>query len=38
MSLIVPDEEHEGQTAYVVVLGVGGELLAQREVTVGVNT
>lgn len=37
LSLVVPDEEHEGEKAYVVLVTAGGTVLAQREVTVGRN-
>lgn len=36
-SLIIENEDLEGQVAYVVVLDVDGALLAQRAVTIGVN-
>ena len=37
VSLIVPDEEHEGERAHVVLVAEGGQILAQREVVVGKN-
>lgn len=37
VSLQVPDEELEGQKAYLVLVGSDGRLLAQREVVVGRN-
>jgi hypothetical protein len=37
VSLQVPDEDLEGEKAYVVLVGTGGRLLAQREVVVGRN-
>jgi hypothetical protein len=37
VSLQVSDEELEGQKAYLVLVGSGGRLLAQREVVVGRN-
>ena len=37
VSLLVPDEEHEGQKAFLVVVDRDGQLLVQREVTVGRN-
>jgi hypothetical protein len=37
VSLIVPDEEHEGETAHLVFVAPDGSLLAQREVVVGRN-
>jgi hypothetical protein len=37
VSLMVPDEEHEGERAYIVLVADDGQLLAQREVTVGKN-
>jgi hypothetical protein len=36
-SLVVPDEEHEGERAHLVLVGDDGQLLAQREVIVGKN-
>jgi hypothetical protein len=36
-SLIVPDDDHEGERAYLVLVGVDGQILAQREVAVGRN-
>jgi hypothetical protein len=35
--LLVPDEEHEGERAYVVLVTAEGNVVAQREVTVGRN-
>jgi hypothetical protein len=37
VSLQVPDEDLEGEKAYIVLIGSGGRLLAQREVVVGRN-
>lgn len=37
VSLIVPDEDHEGEKAHVVLVGPDGQLLAQKEVVVGMN-
>jgi hypothetical protein len=37
VSLVVPDEEHEGERVYLVLVTPDGELLAQREVIVGRN-
>lgn len=37
VSLVVPDEELEGEKAYVVLVDDDGQLLAQREVVVGRN-
>ena len=37
VSLVVPDEEHEGERAHLVLVGPDGEILAQREVVVGRN-
>ncbi len=37
VSLMVPDEEHEGERAYLVLVGSDGQILAQREVIVGQN-
>jgi hypothetical protein len=37
VSLVVPDEEHEGERAHLVLVGPGGQILAQREVVVGRN-
>jgi hypothetical protein len=37
LSLLVPDEEHEGERAYVVLVTAEGTVVAQREVTVGRN-
>jgi hypothetical protein len=37
VSLVVPDEAHEGERAYLVLVTPGGEVLAQREVVVGKN-
>jgi hypothetical protein len=37
VSLLVSDEEHEGERAYLVLVGAGGQVLAQREVVVGRN-
>lgn len=37
LSLVVPDEEHEGERAHLVLVDVDGRILAQREVAVGRN-
>lgn len=37
VSLVVPNEEHEGEPAYLVLVSGDGEILAQREVIVGKN-
>lgn len=37
LSLLVPDEDLEGQAAYVVIVDDSGSILAQREVVVGRN-
>lgn len=37
LSLFVPDEEHEGERAHLVVVAEDGRILAQREVVVGRN-
>ncbi|MGH9130652.1 MAG: BREX-1 system phosphatase PglZ type B [Acidimicrobiales bacterium] len=37
VSLIVPDEAHQGEGAFLVLVGAGGQVLAQREVRVGSN-
>ncbi|HXB64481.1 MAG TPA: BREX-1 system phosphatase PglZ type B [Solirubrobacteraceae bacterium] len=37
VSLIVPDDEHEGERAHLVVVAERGQILAQREVVVGRN-
>jgi hypothetical protein len=37
VSLVVPDEQHEGEKAHVVLLAPDGQILAQREVVVGRN-
>ncbi len=37
LSLLIPDEEHEGERAFVVLVSTTGTVLAQREVTVGRN-
>jgi hypothetical protein len=37
VSLFVPDEEHEGERAHVVLVTESGQILAQREVVVGQN-
>jgi hypothetical protein len=37
VSLVVPDEEHEGEAAHLVLVGDDGQILAQREVIVGKN-
>jgi hypothetical protein len=37
VSLLVPDEEHQGQRAHLVLISPDGQILAQRTVTVGKN-
>lgn len=37
LSLVVPDEEHEGDRAHLVLVAEDGRILAQREVVVGRN-
>lgn len=37
LSLLVPDEEHEGERAHLVLVAEDGRILAQREVVVGRN-
>lgn len=37
LSLVVPDEEHEGERAHLVLVAGDGRILAQREVVVGRN-
>ena len=37
VSLLVPEEEHEGQRAHLVFVSPDGQILAQREVIVGKN-
>ena len=37
ISLVVPDEDFEGEKAYLVLMAPDGHLLAQREVVVGRN-
>jgi hypothetical protein len=37
VSLVVPDEELEGERAYLVLIAPSGQILAQREVVVGRN-
>jgi hypothetical protein len=37
LSLLVPDEEHEGQRAHLVFVSPDGQILGQREVIVGKN-
>jgi hypothetical protein len=37
VSLLVPDEEHEGERAHLVFVAADGQILAQREVVVGRN-
>jgi hypothetical protein len=37
VSLVVPDEELEGERAFLVLVGPDGEIVAQREVVVGRN-
>lgn len=37
VSLVVPDEEHEGEKVHLVLVSGDGTILAQRELTVGRN-
>lgn len=37
VSLLVPDEDHEGERAHLVLIAAEGQILAQREVIVGRN-
>ncbi len=37
VSLLVPDEDHEGERAHLVLVADNGRILAQREVVVGRN-
>ena len=37
VSLVVPDEEHQGERAHLVLVAADGQILAQREVVVGKN-
>jgi hypothetical protein len=37
VSLVVPDEEHEGERTHLVLVAPSGQILAQREVVVGRN-
>ncbi|MDT7761679.1 MAG: hypothetical protein QOC63_1099 [Mycobacterium sp.] len=37
ISLVVPDEDHEGEHAHLVLVAADGQILAQREVVVGKN-
>lgn len=37
VSLVVPDEDHEGECAYLVLVAPDAQILAQREVVVGRN-
>lgn len=37
VSLLVSDEEHEGERAHLVLVGQDGQIMAQREVVVGRN-
>jgi hypothetical protein len=37
VSLVVPDEDHEGERAHLVLVAQDGQILAQREVVVGRN-
>ena len=37
VSLVVPDEEHEGERAHLVIVAPDGQILAQRDVVVGKN-
>lgn len=37
VSLVVPDEDHEGERAHLVLIAPDGQILAQREVVVGRN-
>ena len=34
---MVPDEEHQGERAHLVLVAADGQILAQREVVVGKN-
>jgi len=38
VSLVVVDEEHEGERVHLVLVAPDGRILAQREVVVGLNT
>ena len=37
VSLVVPDDDHEGERAHLVIVAPDGQILAQREVVVGSN-
>ena len=37
VSLLVPDDDHEGERAHLVLVAHDGQILAQREVVVGRN-
>lgn len=37
LSLVVPDEDHDGERAHLVLIAEDGRILAQREVVVGRN-
>ena len=37
VSLVVPDDEHDGEPAHLVLVGPDGQILAQRDVVVGSN-
>lgn len=37
VSLVVPDDEHEGERAHLVLVAPDGQILAQREVVMGRN-
>jgi hypothetical protein len=37
VSLVVPEEDHEGERAQLVLVTADGQILAQREVIVGRN-
>jgi hypothetical protein len=37
VALLVPDEEHQGERAHLVLISRDGQILAQRDVTVGQN-
>ena len=38
VNLLVDNDDLEGQTATVVIVGPDGQLLAQRQVTIGSDT
>ena len=37
VTLLVPDDEHEDEHAFVVLVALDGQIVAQREVVVGKN-